>query len=134
MLNNAVIMGRLCAAPELKTTPSGTSVVSFAVAVDRRHQKQGEDKKTDFVDCVAWRGTAEFISKYFGKGDMIAIIGEIQTRNYTDKNGNNRKAVEIVVSQASFCGGKKSDSQAEAAQVPESDFPAIDAGSDDLPF
>lgn len=107
MINCAVIMGRLTADPELKTTTNGTSVTSFSVAVDRNYVKQGEERQADFINCVAWRGTADFIVKYFHKGDMIALQGSIQTRNYEDKNGNKRTATEIIVDVASFCGGKR---------------------------
>ena len=106
MLNCAIIMGRLTADPELRTTASGLSVTSFSVAVDRRFQRQGEEKQTDFINVVAWRQTAEFVSRYFHKGSMIAVQGYIQTRNYEDKNGNKRTAVEIVADNVSFCGSK----------------------------
>ncbi len=106
MLNSAIIMGRLTADPELRTTASGLSVTSFSVAVDRRFQRQGEEKQTDFINVVAWRQTAEFVSRYFHKGAMIAVQGSIQTRNYEDKNGNKRTAVEIVADNVSFCGSK----------------------------
>lgn len=108
MINNVTLMGRLTAAPELKTTQSGTSVTAFCVAVDRRFQQKDGEKQTDFINCVAWRNTADFITRYFSKGDMIAVTGEIQTRKYQDKNGNNRVAVEVVIDNASFCGGKNS--------------------------
>ena len=106
MLNNAVIMGRLVADPELRTTGNGISVTSFTVAVDRRFVRQGEERQADFIDIIAWRQTAEFVSKYFRKGSMIAVQGSIQTRMYEDKNGNKRKAVEIVADNVSFCGSK----------------------------
>ena len=106
MLNTVVIMGRLTADPELRTTASGLSVTSFSVAVDRRFQRQGEEKQTDFINVVAWRQTADFVSRYFHKGSMIAVQGSIQTRNYEDKNGNKRTAVEIVADNVSFCGSK----------------------------
>ena len=106
MLNNAVIMGRLVADPELRTTGSGISVSSFTVAVDRRFNRQGEDRQADFIDIIAWRQTAEFVCKYFRKGSMIAVQGYIQTRMYEDKSGNKRKAVEIVADNVSFCGSK----------------------------
>lgn len=114
MLNSVIIMGRLTSTPELKTTSSGLSVTSFTVAVDRRFQKQGEDKQADFLNVVAWRQTADFVCKYFNKGSMIAVQGELQTRSYEDKNGNKRVATEIVADNVSFCGGKK-DSAAEPA-------------------
>lgn len=110
MINNVTLMGRLTAAPELKTTQNGTSVTSFVIAVERRRKKEGE-QTTDFIDCVAWQNNAEFVTRYFTKGDMICVIGEVQTRNYTDKNGNKRKVVEIVVDRASFCGGKSNKSK-----------------------
>ena len=108
MLNIAVIMGRLTAAPELRTTPNGVSVTSFSVAVDRSYSsRSGGERQTDFINVVAWRGTAEFICKYFQKGQMIAIDGSIQTRNYEDKQGNKRTAVEVVANNANFCGSKR---------------------------
>lgn len=106
MINNVVLMGRLTADPELKTTPNGTSVTSFSVAVERSYAPKGQERETDFINIVAWRHTADFICRYFGKGSMIAIEGSIQTRKYQDKNGNNRVAVEVVANQASFCGSK----------------------------
>ena len=105
MINSVVIMGRLTADPELKTTNSGLSVTRFTVAVDRQYQKDKE-KKADFINVVAWRQTAEFVSRYFSKGSMIAVQGSIQTRKYTDRNGNNRTAFEIVADNVSFCGSK----------------------------
>jgi single-strand DNA-binding protein len=129
-INTVVLMGRLTAAPDLKTTTNGTSVTSFTLAVDRRYQ-QGGEKKADFINCVAWRSTAEFITKYFNKGDLIAVTGEIQTRNYEDKNKNKRTAVEVVANEASFCGGKNnsSDNGPEAAPItPDIQY------DDDLPF
>lgn len=109
MINSAVIMGRLTSDPELRTTASGTSVTSFCVAVDRNFVKQGEERQADFINIVAWRQTADFVTRYFRKGSMIAIQGEIQTRNYEDKNGVKRTAFEILANQVSFCGGKESN-------------------------
>ena len=106
MLNVVALMGRLVADPELRHTPQGVSVTTFTIAVDRSFAKQGTERQTDFIDIVAWRGTAEFICKYFQKGRMIAVDGSIQTRMYQDKNGNNRKAFEIVVNNANFVGSK----------------------------
>ena len=106
MLNCAVIMGRLTADPELRTTTSGISVTSFSVAVDRSYQRAGEERQTDFINVVAWRQTAEFVTRYFHKGSMIAVQGSIQTRNYEDKTGAKRTAVEIVADNVSFCGSK----------------------------
>ena len=104
MLNCAVIMGRLTADPELRTTGNGISVTSFSVAVDRNYQRQGQERQTDFINVVAWRQTAEFVTRYFHKGQMIAVQGSIQTRNYEDRNGNKRTAVEIAADNVSFCG------------------------------
>lgn len=132
MLNSVIIMGRLTSTPELKTTSGGLSVTSFTVAVDRRFQKQGEEKQTDFLNVVAWRQTADFVCKYFNKGSMIAVQGELQTRNYEDKNGNKRVATEIVADNVSFCGGKKDSAAAEPAGGDNYDYTA--ASDDDLPF
>ncbi len=112
MLNIVALMGRLVYDPELKTTQNGTNVCSFRVAVDRSFTRQGEQRQADFIDIVAWRQTAEFVSKYFQKGSMIAIEGSLQTRQYQDKNGNNRTATEVLASQVSFCGGKAAEKPA----------------------
>lgn len=106
MLNRSVIMGRVTANPELRQTQGGVSVLSFTVAVDSRFTNQNGERQTNFIHCVAWRHTAEFISKYFVKGQMIAIDGSLQSRNYIDKNGNNRSVLELVVENVSFCGSK----------------------------
>ena len=147
MLNRVILMGRLVADPELKTTGTGISVTSFRMAVDRNYVKSGEDRKADFIDVVCWRQTAEFVTRFFRKGSMIAVQGSIQTRMYEDKNGNKRKAVEIVADNASFCGSKaesgtgsytREDSYAAAQPAPsystadEGDFKEIP--EDDLPF
>lgn len=115
MLNIVALMGRLVYDPELKTTQNGTSVCSFRVAVDRSFTRQGEERKADFIDVTAWRQTAEFVSKYFQKGSMIAIEGSLQTRQYQNKNGNNRTATEVLASQVSFCGGKAAEKPATAS-------------------
>ena len=106
MINSVVIMGRLTFDPELRTTPSGVSVVRFQVACDRNYQKSGEERKTDFIDVTAWRQTAEFVSRYFRKGSMIAVEGSIQTDSYTDRDGNKRKSFQVVANNVSFCGSK----------------------------
>lgn len=143
MINNIVLMGRITANPELRTTNSGISVVSFTLAVERRFQPKNGEKVTDFIDCVAWKTTAEFIEKWFSKGDMLAVTGELQTRTYTDKNGNNRKAVEVQVEQASFCGGKNSGNNATPAAEPaknqkqntyNSGYAEVAYDDGDLPF
>ena len=148
MLNTALIMGRLTADPELRTTNTGIAVTTFTVAVDRRYQKAGEEKQTDFINVVAWRQTAEFVSRYFQKGSMIAVRGSIQTRRYEDNNGNKRTAVEIVADEVSFCGSKaetgtgsrqvmeqpaRTQPAASFATGSADDFEEIPV-SDDLPF
>lgn len=137
MINNVVLMGRICHKPELKNTQSGVEVLSFTIAVERKFSKKGEERETDFIDCQAWRQTAVFISTYFDKGSMIAVTGSLQTRSYEDKNGNKRKAFEVVVDNASFCGSKsESGNQSAPAAVKASnsdvDFDEIE--DDDLPF
>ena len=149
MLNVAIIMGRLVADPELRTTQSGISVTSFRVAVDRSYSKDGGQREADFIDVVAWRGTAEFVCKYFGKGQMIALQGRIQTRSYEDRQGNKRTAVEIVADNVSFCGGKNEGASNQQRATPASDtasrepaqgFQQLgmneseDMSDDDLPF
>ena len=116
MINSVVLMGRLTADPELRTTQSGKSVVSFSMAVERDFQQDGE-RQADFIDVVAWRGTAEFICKYFRKGQMLAIVGHIQTRTYTDKDGNKRKAVEVVADKAGFTGEKADTAAQEPSRI-----------------
>lgn len=140
MLNSAIIMGRLTADVELRTTQSGISVASFTVAVDRNF-KNGEERQTDFINCVAWRSTADFVSTYFKKGQMIAVQGSIQTRNYEDKNGNKRNAVEIVADNVSFCGSKNDTSvapkQATNIDIEPDDadgFTIVDDEDEGLPF
>lgn len=136
MLNCAIIMGRLVADPELRTTQSGLSVTSFTVAVDRSYVKPGEERQTDFIDVVAWRQTAEFVTRFFRKGSMIAVQGSIQVRPYEDKNGNKRKAVEIVADSVNFTGEKKADGQdAPTHSTPANSIYAdIETDDDELPF
>ena len=110
MLNRWVGMGRLTKDPELRRTQSGTAVASFSIAVDRDHGKKGEDKETDFIDIVAWRNTAEFVSKYFGKGRMAVVEGRLQIRDWTDKEGGKRRSAEVVADNIYFGDSKKQDS------------------------
>ncbi len=142
MLNSIIIMGRLTADPELRTTSSGLSVTTFNVAVDRNFARAGEERKTDFFTVVAWRSQADFVSRYFRKGSMIAVQGSLQTRNYEDKNGNKRVAYEIVAEQVSFCGSKSesgtysNDNANNTSSYNSSsadDFTAV-VDDDDLPF
>lgn len=107
MLNRVVIMGRLVAEPELKTTGSGISVCSFCVAVDRNYVKQGTERQTDFINVVAWRQTAEFLCKYFGKGQLIALEGSLQSRTYQDRDGNNRSVTEVIADNVFFTGDRR---------------------------
>ncbi len=151
MLNCAVLMGRLVADPELRTTTSGISVTSFRIAVDRSFVRQGEERQADFIDIVAWRQTADFVCRYFRKGSMIAVQGSIQTRSYEDKQGNKRTAVEVVADNVSFCGSKAEsgttggnrpyENAAPAAAPAASfasgtvgDFESIEDDDDSLPF
>lgn len=113
MLNHIVIMGRLTRDPELRRTGSGLAVASFCVAVDRDFpNKETGEKETDFINCVAWRQTGEFVSKYFQKGSLIVVSGRLQMRNWTDKDGNKRVSAEIVADNVYF-GGSKKDNQGE---------------------
>lgn len=112
--NKVILMGRLTANPELKQTPNGAAVTTFTLAVDRKYNK-GEEKQCDFITIVAWKQTAEFICKYFGKGQAILVCGELQTRTWKDKDGNNRYATEVVASEVNFCETKK---EAEGNNTP----------------
>ena len=110
MLNRVILMGRLVSDPELKTTGSGLSVTSFRIAVDRNYVKSGEERKADFFDIVCWRGTAEFVCRYFGKGSLIAVEGQLQSRTYQAKDGSNRYVVEVVADNVSFTGERRDNS------------------------
>ena len=107
MLNRIVLMGRLTRDPELRRTQSGTAVVSFSIACDRDYAAQGAERETDFIDIVAWRGTAEFVEKYFGKGRMIVVGGRLQIRNWEDRDGNKRRSAEVIVNSIYFGDSKK---------------------------
>lgn len=151
MLNVVAIMGRLVADPELRTTPAGVNVCRFRIACDRSYVQKGQERQADFIDIVAWRQQADFVSQYFQKGSMIAVEGSLQTRQYQDKNGNNRTAVEVVANNISFAGAKRQDvqsapsyekqtanlqqakAQTSFAQGSADDFAVID-DNDDLPF
>lgn len=139
MLNRVVLMGRITAEPELKTTNSGMSVVSFNIAVDRNYYKQGEDKQSDFISVVAWRNTAEFICKYVAKGQLIALEGSLQTRTYQDRDGNNRTVTEVLADNVFFTGDKREKNNTQATPEPQpanyeqNDFEEL-PDNDDLPF
>lgn len=123
MLNRIVLLGRLTADPETKQTPNGVSVATFTIAVDRNFTAKGQEKQTDFIPCVAWRATADFIGKYFQKGSLIAVDGSLQTRKFTDKQGNNRTAYEVIVDQVSFAGSKQDGGQPAPQQRPVAQQP-----------
>lgn len=143
MLNKTILMGRLCADPELRKTQNNTSVASFTLAVDRSFARQGEQKQTDFIEVVAWSATAEFCAKWFKKGMMVAVAGRLQTRTWEDREGNKRKSTEVVAEEVHFAEGKKDGQQADRgvqgnsgrnAGVPV-DFGFVEDDSDDrLPF
>lgn len=142
-INKTILGGRLTADPELKQTTSGISVCSFSLAVNRKFQKEGE-QQTDFINCVAWRSTAEFISRYFKKGSSLCIVGNIQTRTWTDQNNQKRYATEVIVDEAMFVDSKNDAQGTETANpdnyVPEAyttpTTPNFEEAStdDDLPF
>ena len=139
MLNHITIMGRLVRDPELRRTGNGTAVANFSVAVDRDFSgKDGGEKETDFIDCVAWRNTGEFVSKYFTKGAMIVVSGRLQIRKWQDKDGNNRYSAEVVADNCYFGESKRSDSTsggfgyAKPADTP--DFVDVDDDDGQLPF
>ena len=108
MLNKAILMGRLTRDPELRYTQSNIPVVTFSIAVDRNYSNNGGDRQTDFIDIVAWRRTAEFVSQWFTKGQMIVVVGSIQSRRWQDKNGNNRTSIEVVADEVQFGESKRS--------------------------
>ena len=149
MLNNISVMGRLTADPEVRQTPNGVSVCSFTIANDKDFKRDGD--APNWIDCVAWRNNAEFIGKYFKKGSLIVVTGSLQTRSYQDRNGNNRKATEIVVNQQYFAESKRSAEENQAggfapaqqaaqaapvsyASADASDFTVTGDAEDDLPF
>lgn len=147
MLNVVVLTGRLTDDPELKTTTNGISVCSFTIAVERRY-KAGEERQADFINIVTWRSSAEFVSKYFKRGQMIAVEGAIQTRKYQDRDGNNRMAFEVVANNVQFADFARRDGDSAAtapaaapAATPASysnagtgDFTSIEEVDEDLPF
>lgn len=121
-MNKVELIGRLTANPDIRQTANGISVASFAVAVNRRFKNAQGQYEADFINCVAWRSTAEFIARYFEKGKSIAVVGSIQTRKYDDKEGKKRTAVEVVVDEAYFCGESKGKDFEEVADDTELPF------------
>lgn len=161
MLNHIVLMGRLTRDPELRRTGSGIAVASFTLAVDRDYAAQGAERETDFIDIVAWRNTAEFVSKYFSKGRMAVVSGRLQIRNWNDKEGNKRRSAEVVADNIYFGESKRDSVQADSfggyqgnpsfgsaapsapaqsyhqgfsAPAPASDFAMLEGDDSDLPF
>ena len=148
MLNSVILMGRLVADPELKTTSSGISVTSFAVAVDRGYARQGEDRQTDFINVVAWRQQADFLCRYFQKGSGIQLCGSIQSRSWDGQDGKRQYATEVVADELSFNGPKRQSqdgyqggmdggfqsSPAGGFSAPMQEQPAFDGGFDDTGF
>lgn len=147
MLNSISIMGRLSSDPQLRRTASGKAVASFSVACERdfKNQQTGE-KEVDFIECVAWGGTAEMVEKYFHKGQMAVATGRLQLRDWTDKNGQKRRQAEILVNSIYFCGSKESGTQASSgadngysapayqAPAPAANFAELDGEDEQLPF
>ena len=138
MLNKVILMGRLTRDPELSQTPTGVTVARFSIAVNRRFAKEGQ-QQADFINCTAWRSTAEFICKYFKKGSMIAVVGSIQTRSWDAPDGTKRYATDIIVDEAYFTGGKKEEASQNSGYKPqdfnENDFTDMgEMPDDDLPF
>ena len=119
MLNRVILMGRLVADPELKTTQSGISVTSFRIAVERSYAKAGEERQTDFINVVCWRNTAEFVCKYFPKGSLIALEGQLQSRTYQDKDGTTRYMVEVLADKVSFTGEKQDRQESKPQSYPK---------------
>ena len=159
MINKAILMGRLTRDPELRYTQSNVPTCSFTVAIDRNYKSQSGERAADFINCVAWRQTAEFVSKWFTKGKMIVVVGSIQSRKYTDRDGNNRTAVEVVADEVSFGEAKREgdggyqpnggyqsyqpqarpaqpsyNSRPQSQSLPVGDFADLGEDDDDLPF
>lgn len=137
-MNKVILMGRITADPELRQTKSGTEVLRFSIAVNRRFNKE----VTDFFNCVAWKSTAVFIDKYFGKGDMIAVVGELQTRTWDDEKGVKHYATDINIDEAYFAGAKRNTQEAKANEENDpfdninlpGEFEEISTDESDLPF
>ena len=133
MLNRIILMGRLTRDPELRRTSSGTAVTSFSLAVDRDFKSQSGEKETDFIDIVAWRNTAEFVSKYFTKGRMAVVEGRLQLRDWKDKDGNSRRSAEVVAEHVYFGDSKqRSESDTLSASGDFREIPEDEEG--ELPF
>ena len=142
MLNKIILMGRLARDPELKRTTSGTAVTSFSLAVDRDFKSQSGEKETDWIDCVAWRGTAETVCKYFTKGRMMIVAGRLQIRDWTDKDGGKRRSAEVVADNVYFADSKRSESNdnqkenfnALSGRLSDDFVAALNDDTSELPF
>ena len=136
MLNKIILMGRLTRDPELRRTGNGTAVTSFTIAVDRDFKSQNGDKETDFIDVVAWRSTAEFVSKHFAKGRMAAVEGKLQIRDWTDKDGTKRRTAEVIADNVYFADSKRDDMTANRNALAEraEQFAEIAEEDGELPF
>lgn len=135
-MNKVVLMGRLTKAPELRHTQSDIPVVTFTLAVDRGF-KNGEERQADFINIVAWRGTAEFVSKWFSKGQLVAVSGRIQSRTYKDRDGNNRAAVEVVADEVFFAESKRGETEERTKELPppaSADFEEVIDYDEEIPF
>ena len=133
MLNKIILMGRLSRDPELRRTQSGTAVASFTLAVDRDYKPQDGERETDFIDIVAWRGTAEFVSKYFSKGRMAIVEGRLQVRDWKDKDGAKRRSTEVIADNVYFGDSKRSESGTQ--EEPSVEFHELpDEEKGELPF
>ena len=134
-LNEINIMGRLTKDPELRRTGNGVAVASFTLAVDRDFKEKNGEKETDFIDCVAWRNTAEFVDEYFYKGRMAVVSGRLQIRSWADKDGNKHKTAEVVAENVYFGDSKPTgNNYGEPAALPANEFPVLDFGDESLPF
>ena len=132
MLNKVILMGRLTKDPELKMTQSGTAVTSFTLAVERDFQRQGEEKQTDFINCVSFKNMAEFVKRFFVKGQLICVGGSIQTRTWEGQDGKKNYVTEVIVSEAHFTGDKRKDENNSVLQNAAEEF--IHVSDDKLPF
>lgn len=142
MLNKVMLQGRLTHEPELKYTPNGIAIVRFSLAVQRSYVKQGEERKSDFISCIAFKTQAEFISRYFDKGSLVVVVGELQSRSWEEDDGKKRTATEVIVNEVHFCESKKTEKSSDAeskylndernGMAEDSLFENINKG--DLPF
>ena len=132
MLNRVVLMGRLTKKPELRRTQSGVAVTSFSLAVDRDYKDAEGNRETDFIDVVAWRGTAEFAAKYLDKGRMAAVTGTLQGRSWQDKDGNKRRSMEVLADSIYFADSKREETTGTGVKVPCLTLRSVDVSADDF--